>query len=196
MNKKQILICGDSFSTDFNNKDSWVSMLSNKYQVDNLSTAGISEYKILQQVKSKISKLDDYSNILIFHTSPNRVYIKKHPVHARSKTHANSDLIYSDIEYHHKHDLDNPVVKTALEYFLYIFDEDYYLEMYYLIQEKIQQILNNRNVMHFDNFNLANVANLINYIPLSQNLNLRSGQINHYDKHSNHEIFKFIETKL
>lgn len=196
MIKPNILICGDSFSTDFGLPNSWVNRLSELYTVENLSCAGISEYKILQQIKSKQLDLDSYSKIIIAHTSPNRVYIKQHPVHSNSKNHSLSDLIFSDISYHLNVNPNDKIIETAHNYFLYIFDKDYYLEIYYLIQEKIKKIVDGKQVLHLNNFNLPNNANLENYVNLKEKFKLTTGDINHYDLASNFIIFKFLETNL
>jgi hypothetical protein len=196
MIKDKILICGDSFSTNFGHPKSWVALLSEIYTVENLSCAGISEYKILQQIKSKQLDLDGYSKIIISHTSPNRVYIKKHPVHNNSKKHFSSDLIFSDISYHFNVYPNDKIIETAYNYFLHIFDEEYYLEMYYLIQEKIKKIVEGNHVLHLDNFNLSNNANLENYVILQEKLKLTAGDINHYDLTSNFKIFEFLRTTL
>lgn len=192
----KILICGDSFSTDFKHPSSWVTCLSAEYLVDNLSCAGISEYKILQQLKSKVTQLDRYSTVIISHTSPNRVHIKTHPTHSKSKTHFQADLIFSDIVYHHDQKPTDIVLETAKNYFVHIFDENYYQEIYYLIQEKIKTLLCNKKVIHLDNFHVQNIIGLENYICLPQRLNLSNGHINHYDMESNIRIFEFLKTQL
>jgi len=192
----RILICGDSFSADFKHPDSWVTFLSAEYLVDNLSCAGISEYKILQQLKSKVTQLDRYSTVIVSHTSPNRVHIKTHPVHSKSKTHFDADLIFSDTVYHHEQNPADIVLETAKNYFVHIFDENYYQEIYYLIQEKIKTILGNRKVIHLDNFHVPNNIGLKNYTCLPKRLNLSDGHINHYDIKSNIRIFEFVKAQL
>ena len=51
--KKNILICGDSFAADWTKKyngNGWVNMLCNDFNITNVAEAGVSEYKIYQQL--------------------------------------------------------------------------------------------------------------------------------------------------
>ena len=60
--QQRLLICGDSFSTDWTKKYEgigWVNMLEKNYKITNISQAGVSEYKIYQQLNSvDLSKFD------------------------------------------------------------------------------------------------------------------------------------------
>ena len=57
---KKILIAGDSFSSlQLAGKNGWPKLLTNYYDVTNISQPGIGEYKILQRLKSQdLSKYD------------------------------------------------------------------------------------------------------------------------------------------
>ena len=59
----KILILGDSFATDWTSKypqgKGWPNLLAEKFDVTNLAQAGISEYKILKQIKS-VSNLEKF----------------------------------------------------------------------------------------------------------------------------------------
>ena len=59
---KKILICGDSFSSDWSPEypdcQGWPNLLAKDYKVTNLSQAGCSEYRIYKQIKSK--NLDNF----------------------------------------------------------------------------------------------------------------------------------------
>jgi hypothetical protein len=91
----KILIAGDSFAADWKikyNGNGWVNMLSEDYEVTNIAQAGVSEYKIYQQlIKHDTTK---YDKIIISHTSAYRIPVVKHPIHSKDILHSNCDLIY------------------------------------------------------------------------------------------------------
>ena len=117
-----ILILGDSWSADWNIKytdyPGWPNIIAQKYTVTNIAQAGVSQYSILKQLDT-IQPLD-YDMVIISITSPYRVYTPQHPVHT-SGLHANSDLIYSDIDHHASKFPDNKRLHSARAYF-----EDHY----------------------------------------------------------------------
>lgn len=190
MNTMKILICGDSYSTDFNHSNSWVTAIQQKYNVTNLSAAGISEYKILKQLETQLNTLSTYDLVLVFHTSPNRVHIANHPMHSNKTSHHSTDLLFTDIEFHLMQQPNNKVLQAARNYFLYVFDPEYYLDMYSLIQLRIKDHLRNIKSLHLTNFDLPNLCNYSNYIDLKKELDLRAGNINHYDDQSNIKIYR------
>ena len=65
---KKILVCGDSFATDHSVNDpvaiGWSSMLANLYDVTNCAQAGVSEYKIIEQIKNQNLNYYKYYNIV------------------------------------------------------------------------------------------------------------------------------------
>lgn len=189
---KKILICGDSFTTDFGISESWVTRLAQVHQVDNLSRAGISEYKILKQLESKQELLGHYDLILVSHTSPNRVHIDEHSIHKHSKTHHQSDLLFSDVEYHLAQNPTDPVLNAAHGYFLHIFDPVYYDDLYQLMQMRIKEILQPYNAIHLTNFGMPNTTEFEQYIDIPKLLSLDTGNINHYTYDGNNRIFKLV----
>ena len=92
--KKKILIAGDSFAADWTVKykgEGWVNTLCKDYDVTNIAQAGVSEYKIYNQLKKiDVSK---YDIILISHTSAYRIPVVEHPIHSKDILHNNCDLI-------------------------------------------------------------------------------------------------------
>lgn len=188
----KILICGDSYSTDFGLAESWVTAIQQQYDVTNLSAAGVSEYKILKQLETQTNVLTTYDLVIVSHTSPNRVHVASHPIHCNGKTRPSADLLFSDVEFHLQQHPNNKTLQAAHDYFLYVFDPEYYLDMYRLMQSHIRDSLRAVKSLHLTNFNLPNYCNYDNYVDLKNTLNLCGGQVNHYDKQSNAKIYALI----
>ncbi len=148
--KKRLLIAGDSFSADWTKKYDgvgWVNMLENNFDVTNVSQAGVSEYKIYLQLKSQ--NLSEFDNIIISHTSAYRIPIQEHPIHKGDLLHNDCDIIFSDVEQH----LDNPVMKTAYDFYSEIFHADYHCFVNSLIYKEIRKITPfGLHITFFDSF--------------------------------------------
>ena len=90
-------------------------MLEDDFKITNISQAGVSEYKIYLQLKSvDVTKFD---KVLISHTSAYRIPIEEHPIHKNDILHNNCDIIFSDVKEH----IDNPIMKTAYNFYSEIF---------------------------------------------------------------------------
>lgn len=183
----KILICGDSFSSDWlsSSKVGWVDLLGNDNQVVNKSQAGVSEYKIYQQLESQ--NLVQYDKVIVCHTSPYRFPIKEHPIHKDDIIHHSCDLIYSDVCEHQ----DNSVMKTAKEFYENILDLDYLKFTHNLIVNKIFSF--NPNIIHitfFDYYTDPKIFNL-HYI-----FKEHRGKINHLTKEGNKVVYEIIKSKL
>lgn len=191
----KILICGDSFAVDYSTVSSdfcgWSTMLANDYDVLNLAQAGVGEYKILKQLKSV--SFDKFDAIIICHTSPNRVYIRQHPVYTDNKFHEHTDLIYSDVEWHLKQNKNNSVLAIAKDYFDKIYDQEYYEDMYCLIQNQIEYMLRSHNRMHLTPLYDKNNDQLTNYANLYKLFKILPGKDNHYSLDDNKKIHNLIK---
>ena len=191
---KKILICGDSFAADWTVKYpglGWPNLLANDYDVVNLAQAGVSEYKIYLQLKSvNLSKFD---YIIVFHTSPNRVYIKKHPVHYNDPLHFNSDLIYNDIKEHSKSD--NSLL-DIVKYFESEFDIEYAVLMHTLLCQHIETILSPYNVIHATGINWSNLYEFNNMIDVSNIASQHLGHLNHFTEQGNLTVYRKILESL
>ena len=92
---------GDSWAADWSSQydqyQGWPNILAERHSVTNIAQAGVSQYSINQQLYD--IDISDYDHIIVSITSPYRLYTPKHPVHIAG-LHANSDLIYTDLEYH------------------------------------------------------------------------------------------------
>lgn len=149
---KKLLIIGDSFSSDWTKKykyngDGWVNMLSNNYDVTNLSQAGVSEYKVYLQLDSINPK--DYDHIIVSHTSAYRIPIQEHPIHKGDILHKDCDIIYADVVEH----MENPIMKTAYDFYCDIFNPEYFSFINNLIFDRIYGIIPNAtHITFFDSF--------------------------------------------
>lgn len=180
-----ILLCGDSFSADWGMTMSWVDMIGKQHNITNVSQAGVSEYKILQQVKDHICSDPDV--VIVCHTSPYRVHTLSHPVH-HSGLHKDCDLLYSDIEYHYNKN-PTPELASALGYFEHHFDPDYYDTIYSLLRAEIAQYVTVPliNVDFFPGNNGLDLSDLPKSHPGQPNHMAESGHKIAYEK-----IFKEI----
>jgi len=132
--KKNLLIAGDSFSSDWTKKYKgvgWVNLLD-QFNVTNVSQAGVSEYKIYKQLENQ--KLTKFDQIIVCHTSPYRIPVQKHPVHANDILHKDCDLIYNDL----LDSKENPLAKVAADFFENFFDLDYAVFVHQLIIDQIK----------------------------------------------------------
>jgi len=182
--QKRLLICGDSFSADWTKKYEgigWVNMLENDFNITNISQAGVSEYKIYQQLNSvDLSKFD---KILVSHTSAYRIPIQEHPIHKDDVLHYNCDILFSDVEKH----LDNPVMKTAYDFYSDIFYPDYFCFVNDLIYEKIKGIAPTAtHITFFDSFYDDSIHKFEN-IFLENN-----GTMNHLNELGNRIIYQKV----
>lgn len=187
----KIAIFGDSFGAkkDDDPFPSWVNLLGTRYHVDNYCQCGVSEYKILQQVKN--TNLTLYDQIIITHTSPYRVFVKHHPVHTDSLYHTNCDILFTDIESRN----DEFSVACKL-YFKHIFDESYACDIHNLICFEIEKQVPNKtiHVTHFDYSGLYSFNNsLINFYSTWKK---HKGTVNHYNEKGNQYIFNKLVSIL
>jgi len=143
----KILLAGNSFCADFTCKfpdqPGWTNWLANQYQVNNQAQAGVSEYKILQQLR-KVN-LDDYHAVVISHSSATRIYCEQHPIHYNSALHKNADLIYADVK---AYSSENKDCALAAGFFERFFDMKYAKEIHQLICKEISNLLLKNTCFH------------------------------------------------
>ena len=194
----KILIIGDSFAADWSVKytdyPGWPELLAHEHDVTNLAQAGISEYRILQQLES-VADLAQFDLVIVSHTSPYRVHTRRHPVHHRDPLHLSADLILSDIEYHAGRIQNwlNPGLKSALGFFHYHFDEKYYETVYTMFRERINQRLAGKQVIVINNLpdNLKFATEPV-VLDFSADWKENRGLINHFSEVGNRLIHKQI----
>ena len=197
MNKKKILICGDSFAADWTIKytelTGWPNLFDKTYEVTNLAQAGCCEYKIYLQLKSV--DINNYDIILVSHTSPYRIYVKEHPVHNNNILHKNSDLIYPDLKEHSK---TNRELDSIIDFFEKYFDENYAKFTHNLICKEIDLMLQyyNGNVIHITNLYWKDLYQFDNMINFEFLFKKHRGLMNHYTNEGNQIIFNTINNLL
>jgi hypothetical protein len=193
MSKPCILIIGDSFAAEWSVKykeyKGWPTLLAEQYPVVNLAQAGVSEYKIYQQLTS--AKLDKFDLVIVSHTSPWRVPTKRHPVHSKDLLHANADLMLADIEYHYSKisNFFNQALRSAYRFFMDHYDYEYFETTYRLLRKEINRILVNKPVIVISSFagleTFPEEKIVLNFPP-------DGGIINHMTNQGNQEIYNQI----
>jgi len=203
----KILIIGDSFAADWSIKykqadKGWPNLLADYYEVDNYAQAGVGEYKILKQI-DKIKNLLLYNLVIVSHTSTYRIHTKKHPIHSNDILHKDSDLIFKDIEYHYKKKtlstFLNKSLKTAYNYFLYHFDNEYQETIYKLIRQEINNklskipIITLMNRVHIVDNTYEQEKNIVILKDIQKKY---SGTINHLSPTGNDLAFKEVNNMI
>lgn len=189
-----ILICGDSFAADWTVKYEgvgWPNLLANQHAVTNIAQAGCSQYKIYQQLRS--ANLDDYDWIIVFHTSPYRLYTEKHPIHYSDPLHCNSDLIYSDIKAHVN---STPCLEPIVEYFERHFDTNRAIRAHTEICKRIHRLLLNNNVVHATGIDWEGLYRFPKMLYFNEIHRLFKGNMNHFTVEGNILILQKLLMRL
>jgi len=132
--------------------------------------------------------------VLIFHTSPNRIHYS-HPNTMHSDSfHQNSDLLFADVE-HHRHK--NRLAQTAYDYFLNIFDTDYYSYVHNLICADIDKETKQHKTYHFTAFDYSKLYQFDNsLIDLYNTWSTNRGDVNHLCPEGHDKFFLKINSLL
>ena len=184
----KLLIAGDSFATKSSTLSvSWMELLATKYNVTNIAQAGISEYKILKQLRS--INLNDFDRVIVCHTSPSRIHTNNHPLH-KSGLHKDCDLILNDLVGHFQPF--NTSLQTAKNFFKYHYDEEYQLDIYNLIRQEIKDMI----VIPYISMTHLDIASALtieeNNLDFSALWAKERGTINHYTEYGNKVIFERV----
>ena len=191
-----ILICGDSFAADWTSVSTeylgWWNLLALKHKVTNLAQAGVGEYKILKQIKSV--DVNTFDAVIVSHTSFSRVHTREHPLHKKG-LHQDCDLIYTDIS-NRLSFFNFRSLKSAQDYFLYHYDDEYHRDTYSLIRKEID------NLIKIPYISISHIEELMdfvieeNHIDFSQLWKNNQGVVNHYNMKGNNKIFEAIFERL
>jgi len=178
MMKTKLYIFGDSFSVS--NKNSWVEMLKDQYDVYNYSTNGSSEYRIWKNYQNLKKTIID-SKILFCHTSPTRIFLKNTETFSSRllPSHPYCDLIFSDI--HAKKE------KKFQEVLDQIWDEDFFTDTYQLMLTNLLSIENSTHISFFDVNCDTSLQEIWKQFP---------GTINHLTDVGNYEVYKIVKNLL
>lgn len=200
--KYNVLIMGDSFAADWSCKyktyPGWPNLLANQYTVTNIAQAGVSEYKIYQQLLS-VPDLEKIDVVIISHTSPYRIYTKLHPVHQNDVLHKNADLMLNDLCYHASklRHIFNWSLRCGLNFFKYHCDETYLDTVYKLFREKINSGLKNKCVIVVNNFKhleqFATEDIVLDFVDLCVK---SPGIINHMSAEANQIVYNEIKNQI
>lgn len=188
---KKILIAGDSFSSSALSGDyGWPYLLGQQHQVTNVSRPGIGEYKIMRALERE--QLSKYDVIIVNHTSPNRVHCTENLLYPLKHVYRNSDLIFADAESKRP----DAEAELAYNYFLKIFDAEYYRFIHRSCCERIDQLTSGTSVIHMTHFNwddLYPFDSMLNFYRLWLD---NTGTYNHYNKSANQVILKAVQDRL
>lgn len=182
---KSLAIFGDSFGVDTANNPypSWINLLCTHYKITNYCQSGVSEYKILQQLKS--ADLKQFDTILITHTSPTRVYVKYNPLHQDTLYHKNCDIILSDIDA-----ASGEFSEACKLYFKHIFDTDYALDVHNMICREIDELTKNHKVIHITHFDYTGLYQFLNLTNFYDLFIKHRGTVNHYNAVGNRTVYE------
>ena len=190
---------GDSWAADwssqYNQYAGWPNILAERHDVHNIAQAGVSQYSINQQLYDVDTS--DYDRIIVSITSPYRLYTARHPVHTEG-LHANSDLIYTDLEYHLSEQPDNKQIQSAIGFYKHHFDTEhaeYIHEL--LVQDLLSQLDYNNTVV---TSNIAHNSEAVDtqfcYADGHSIYQSYPGKINHMNEEGNQLFANSIETLL
>jgi len=186
-----VLIAGDSFAAEWPGSNGWVKLLAKKYNVKNVAQAGVSEYKILQQINT--ANLDKYDLVIVSHTSLSRVHTPQHPLH-KEGLHKDCDLIFNDIN---RVSFFNASLKAAKDYFKYHYDDKYYQTVYSLLRKEINTILAEKKYLSMSHVEVAKLfIHEDNHLDFSEFWQANKGKENHYSKIGNQKIYDIVVDKI
>jgi hypothetical protein len=176
-----LLIIGDSFSEN-TTEHSWTQLLG--IPATNLSSRGISEYKIYKKLES----IDptDFSHVIINHTSPNRIYIPHNPLYQDNQLYQNCDLIYTDIKSREP----DPFAKNVSWWFENVFDLEHAEFMHQLLIKHIQQLVPDAIHITFFDVDYPGITSLYNIWQANP------GTINHMTTAGNLAAAEYIRKLL
>lgn len=172
----EIFLFGDSFSF---NENGWPSMLDRS--IINSSQNGIGEYKIYKMV---MQKKDDPK--IICHTSPWRIHTPFHPIHYKNSQRPNNDFLLSDIDYHSRFNSEMKIVK---QYWKKYYDQQFQIDFYNLILDKLFSIKNTIHISFHDPDDTVRIQNNFNHIWKKY-----PGDINHLSVEGNRLVAEQIKS--
>jgi hypothetical protein len=186
----KILIAGDSFAADWQKQKSsylgWPNLLANDFDVTNIAQAGVSQYKILCQLRSL--DLSVFDVIIVCFTSDFRLHIPKHPIHSNSILHKDCDLLYSDLNFHVKKIKNLFNFKLWISYLWYIisFDYDYYTTISSLIKKEIFHLAMTQNCLFITDSDLE----------IKELFHQSRGSVNHLSEEANYQVYECVKRRL
>lgn len=110
------------------------------------------------------------------------------------KYHDNSDLLFADVEHHRQtHDL----ARIAYDYFVNIFDIEYYSYIHNLICADIDNMTKQIKIYHFSSFDYSKLYQFDNSLIDLYNVWIANpGNVNHLNEIGHDKIFEIIKDLL
>ena len=136
---------------------------------------------IYLQLKSQ--DLSKFDKILVSHTSAYRIPIQEHPIHKEDLIHNDCDIIFSDVSAH----LDNPVMKTAYDFYSNIFYPEYFCFVNDLIYKEINNLV--PNILHITFFDSFYPNSVLKFEEIFLD---NKGMINHLNENGNNIIYQKV----
>jgi len=188
----RLLIIGDSFACNWPGEYAgWPELLSSDFDTTNIAQAGASEYRIWLQLKSQC--VDDFDFVVVSHSSPFRVFVKDHPIHY-SGLHANSDLIFNDID---RYKPWNTRLQTIRNWFRFYFDEQYHHDIYSMIRREIMQLIPaEKYICTTHSYHRRECVPELHNIDFTEIWAANRGIVNHYTRDGNLLVYKMIEHEI
>lgn len=185
--RKKIVIFGDSFGASKPNYEfpGWVEMLQDYHNVTNFCQHGVSQYKIYQQIlQADLAKFD---HVIVTHTSPFRVFVRENLLHKNDPIYKNCDLIFLDIE-----NRTDEFSVSAQQYFKYIYDIEYTLDIHNMICDRINSLLANKPCTHITHFDYSSCYRFPNLKSFHDVWQANRGTVHHYNQKGNKLIFDYL----
>lgn len=189
----KILLVGDSFAADwtvkYKSNRGWPNLLAANFDVTNLAQAGCSEYKIWLQLSSQ--SLQNFSHIIIAHTSPYRIPVTSNPLHSDDPLHHSCDLIYTDIIGSDR----KKKMASVIEFFEKYFDIEYARFVHDLIiQKQVSIIPSDCKVLHVTNLEHDIYMEKYDLMSFNDLFVSNRGTMNHFDDAGNQIVFEKISS--
>ena len=154
--------------------------------------AGCGEYRIWQQLEQHLHQ-QPWQAVIVSHTSPNRVFIRQHPVHHDDVLHGHSDAIYADIQAHVPN---YPKLASLARYFEQWFDLDHARDMHGLICERIDRMTQGLPTLHVTHIDWQGLYEFPHHVNCSDIFARHRGDANHYSRTGNEMVLQRILENL
>lgn len=187
----KIGLFGDSFGYQKSNQPymSWPDLLQRYHTLKNHCRCGVSEYKILQQLKQV--DLNQFDQLIITHTSPTRVYVPYNPIHHTDPIYNTCDIIYSDSTAH-----SSEFGQACKLYFKHIFDINYAIDIHNMICREIDNLCCGQNVLHITHFDYEKCYKFPELLNFYHYWIDHKGPVNHYNQEGNEYVYHQIINNL
>ena len=133
---KKLAVFGDSYGVvlpEGNNTLSWVSIISDKFSVDNFSESSSGLYYSYQKF---LESYKNYDKIIFLVTNPGRIFLEKCNIR-KHISHYDLATYYRNLAETYE---DKLILEAAKNYYLYVMNEKYDQCMHNLMVENIKNL--------------------------------------------------------